>query len=117
MDENEMTAHRDPDTTEAQEKLGELAGEIRAAMTAQGYPTTEAHAKISDFKAAVLARMWEELKGAEPPQDLKGWWRWKQRLAWLFGYYDAADRVFRSMMRQESWARLLRKPNRNVESD
>lgn len=116
---SELSVHRDPDLTPAQEKIGKLSREFREVLAAHGYPSTEAHARVTDFKAAVLELMWEELKPTEhhTPRDLKGWWRYGKRMAWLSGYDKAIDKVWRAMMRQESWARILRKPNRTVEGD
>ncbi len=115
---DEFVVHRDPETTPAQEKLQQLTSEFKDSLVAQGYPTTEAHAKTADFKAAVLDRMEEELRSArvQPPREYRRWYWSGKRMAWLRGLDYAQDHLFRAKMRQESWARLLRKPNRTVES-
>lgn len=110
MDEP-LVVHNDPDITPGQAKLGELTAELKDALTAQGYPVSEAHAKISDFKVAVMERLWEDLKPKDghTPKELRRWWNAGKRLAWLTGYDVAIDKVWRTMMRQESWSRMLRK--------
>jgi len=116
MSEPGMITHQDPDETPAQKRMGELTREIKEALVTNGYPVSEAHAKVSDFKAAVLERMWEELKPGQGhvPPELDHWWTYKRRIAWLFGYDKAIDGVFKAMMRQESWSRVLRKPRKVV---
>jgi hypothetical protein len=106
-----MTVHNDPDLTPAQEKLGALTREVKDAFAAGGYPTTEAHAKTADFKAAVLASLYDDLKRSRDegiPQGLDRWWRRRIRNGWAWGYEKAIDRVFTAMMRQQSWAHNLR---------
>lgn len=117
MSDEEMTVHRDPETTPAQEKLGELTREIKNVLAMHGYPSSEAHAKVNDLKAAVLEHMWEELKEAHRlmPEEYKRWGRRGRRWAWLRGLDQAQDKVFRAMMRQEAWSRVLRNP-RTVKS-
>lgn len=119
MSGDEMIVHRDPETTPAQEKIQRLTREFKESLVSLGYPVSEAHAKTADFKAALLERIGEELRDerVQPPVEYRRWFRPGKRMAWLRGLDYAQDHVFRAMMRQESWARVLRKPNRTVEGE
>lgn len=111
MTEAEMNVHRDPETTPAQEKLLAFRKEFRDALVHAGVPISEAHAKVADFKAAVLDLLLEELKEdrVKPPVEYRRWYRSGKNRAWMRGLDYAQSHIFRAMMRQESWARLLRK--------
>lgn len=111
---SEINVFRDPDTTPAQERMGELVREFKGVLGNAGYPTTEAAAKVADFRAAVLDVLAEELRADKviPPVELNGWWRRSKRNGWWKGLDYACDHIFRATMRQEAWARVLRNPKR-----
>lgn len=120
MNELPMTVHNDPDLTPAQEKMGDLTREVKDAFVAAGFSTTQAHAKTADFKAAVLAVVCDDLKRVREevvPRELNRWWRRRILNGWAWGYDKAIDRVFRAMMRHQSWAHTLRKSGKAESRD